>query len=105
MVLPINSSMSYFPDNSTSCFITHLPHEIKLQGEWHFGLVEIHVPCNIVHFQDNDAFYTFSSYELNENEEGEKKYCHFPFGIYDSVRQLADAINNTNDTYKNHMLE
>ena len=95
MVLPSNSSMSYFPDNTTSCFTTHLPREIKLHGEWHVGLVEIHVPCSIVHFQDNDAFYTFSSYELNDDKQGEKKYCHFPFGIYDSLQQLTDAINHT----------
>ena len=105
MVLPSNSSMSYFPDNTTSCFATHLPHEIKLHGEWHVGLVEIYVPCSIGHFQDNDAFYTFSSYDLNDDEQGEKKYCHFPFGIYDSLQQMTDAINNSNHAYKHLMLE
>ena len=57
MGLPSNSSMSYFPENRTSYFKTHLPREIKLHGEWLVGLVEIHVPCSVVHFQEADAFY------------------------------------------------
>ena len=102
IVLPSNTSMSYFPDNTTSCFTTHLSREIKLHGEWHVGLMEIHVPCSIVHFQDNDAFHTFSSYGLNTEETTK---CHFLFGIYKTLYQLADAINRSNETYNHHMLE
>ena len=50
MVLPSNSSMSFFLNNTTRYFTTQLPREIKLHGEWLVGLVEIHVPCSVVHF-------------------------------------------------------
>ena len=103
MVLPSNSSMSYFPDNTTSCFMTHLPREIKLHGEWLVGLVEIHVPCSVVHFQEANAFYTFVSYEGSDRVE--KKHCNIPVGIYDSLAELADAINSSNETYRHQMLE
>ena len=63
MVLPSNSSMTYFPENTTCCFTTHLQREIKLHDEWLVGLVEIHMPCSIVHFQDNEASYTFHTGE------------------------------------------
>ena len=98
MVLPSNSSMSYFPDNATSCFPTNLPREIKLHGEWLVGLVEIHVPCSVVHFQEADAFYRFVSYE--DADRIEKKHCNIPAGIYDSLAELADAINAVNSRMK-----
>ena len=103
MVLPSNSSMSYFPDNTTSCFTTHLPREIKLHGEWLVDLVEIHVPCSVVHFQEADAFYTFVSYKGSDRVE--KKHCKIPVGLYDSLAELADAINSSNETYRHQMIE
>ena len=95
--------MSYFPDNTTSCFTTHLPREIKLHSEWLVDLVEIHVPCSVVHFQEADAFYTFVSYEGSDRVE--KKHCNILVGIYDSLAELADAINSSNETYRHQMLE
>ena len=63
MVLPSNSSMTYFPENTTCCFTTHLQREIKLHDEWLMGLVKIYIPCSIVHFQDNETSYTFHTAE------------------------------------------
>lgn len=44
ITLPSNSSMQYFPDNRTCCYITQLPRAIELTGEWEVGLAEIHYP-------------------------------------------------------------
>jgi len=41
MVLPSNSSMCYFPENTTTFFITELPHTIHLHEEWEVALSEI----------------------------------------------------------------
>ena len=104
MVLPSNSSMTYFPDNTTCCFTTRLQREIKLHDEWFVGLVEIHISCSIVHFQDNEASYTFHTAE----EDGrviDKKVCPIPVGIYDSLEELVEAINSANGTYTHQMLE
>lgn len=44
ITLPSNSSMQFFPENRTCCYITQLPRSIQLTGEWEVGLAEIHYP-------------------------------------------------------------
>ena len=51
--------------------------------------------CSVVHFQEADAFYTFVSYEGSDRIE--KKHCNIPDAIYDSLAELADAINCSNE--------
>ena len=56
------------------------------------------ISCSIVHFQDNEASYTFHTAE----EYGrliDKKVCRIPVGIYDSLEELVEAINSANGTY------
>jgi len=38
LVLPSNSSMDHFPDNTMSQYVTKLPSEIRLTGNWKVGL-------------------------------------------------------------------
>ena len=47
LTLPSNSSMDYFPKNTVSNYITHLPRQMRLQGEWETALVEAHYPCSL----------------------------------------------------------
>lgn len=92
LVLPSNSSMSYFPDNTTTCFTTQLSREIRLIGEWMVGLAEIHIPCAIVHLQRSEANFTFNLIA------GSKGITYrLPRGIYEKIDQLANVINNTAD--------
>lgn len=88
LVLPSNSSMLYAPENSTSCFTTHLSREIRLTGDWSVGLAEIHIPCTIMHFQRSDATFNFSSDDITFT-------LGFSMGVYQSVEQLAEEINST----------
>lgn len=44
ITLPSNSSMSYFPNNTTTSFCTQLPRRFDLHGNWEIGLVEFHYP-------------------------------------------------------------
>ena len=104
MVLPSNSSMAYFPENSTCSFTTHLQREIELHDEWLVGLVEIHIPCSTVHFQDNEASYTFHTTEEDERLI-DKKVCRIPAGIYDSLEELVEVMNSANGTYRHQMLK
>ena len=41
LTLPSNSSAKYFPHNHAGHFITQLPEQIDLNGEWEVGLAEI----------------------------------------------------------------
>lgn len=90
VVLPSNSSMNYFPDNTTTSFSTRLSREIELYGQWLVGLSEIHVPCTTLHVRREDAI-------LSVNEAGEK--FSFQHGNFESVYTLIEAINEGLFTY------
>lgn len=100
LVLPSNSSMSYFPDNTTTCFTTQLPREIRLIGEWMVGLAEIHVPCTIVQLRQSEAKVTF-----NVDSKLKGITYTFPQGVYEKVDQLASVINKTADIGKHLQIE
>ena len=46
IVLLSNSSMRYYPDNTTTNFVTKLPQHVNLPGNWAVALVDIHFPLN-----------------------------------------------------------
>lgn len=99
LVLPSNSSMLYAPENTSTCFTTHLSREVRLTGDWSVGLAEIHVPCTMMHLQVDEASFDFS-FSTVENEKQVMrifKQVFFPSGVYHSVEQLAEEINNTAD--------
>lgn len=105
LVLPSNSSMSYFPDNTTACFTTQLCHEIRFIGEWVVGLAEIHVPCTIMHIQKTESWFTFKLGSAEGKRNPTDEIYSFPQGVYDSVEQLAAEINRTRDIDQHQRLE
>lgn len=44
LTLPSNSSLKHFPSNTLSNYVTSLPQEIDLPGEWEVGVAEIQYP-------------------------------------------------------------
>lgn len=87
IVLPSNSSMKYFPDNTTTSFSTRLPKELELTGKWMVGISEIHVPCTILHVRRKDA-------KIADDPE-----TYFAHGTYESVQILIRAINEALAVY------
>ena len=49
IVLPSNSSMNYFAENTMTHFTTQLPHQIRLQGSWSVALTEVQIPLTFQH--------------------------------------------------------
>uniref|UniRef100_A0A1Y1KYY2 Uncharacterized protein n=1 Tax=Photinus pyralis TaxID=7054 RepID=A0A1Y1KYY2_PHOPY len=49
-----NSSMEYFPSNTTSNFVTQLPKRIRLNGRWCVGVSEIQYPCSFASISEID---------------------------------------------------
>ena len=49
IILPSDSSMTYFPDNTITHYTTQLPQEIRLQGRWAVALTEIQFPRSFLH--------------------------------------------------------
>lgn len=59
LTLPSNSSMNYFPNNTSANFTTHLPHPISLDGSWEVALDEIHYPCSLLTVSEQSAIYIY----------------------------------------------
>ena len=53
VVLPSNSSMHVYPENTTTHFATYLPRQIELDGEWEVALTEIQIPMTMYHLKKN----------------------------------------------------
>ena len=87
IVLPSNSSMRYFPLNTTTNYSTHLPREIVLHEKWVVGLSEMYVPCTTLHLHHNDT-------KTIEAQAGEREK-YFQHGTYNSINSLVSAINES----------
>lgn len=112
LILPSNSSMKYFSDNTTSCFTTHLSHEVRLHGNWSVALTEIHIPCTMMCIQKNECNIKFAKGRriaiakkrsvaeyLPDWTESSHIDTSFPAGVYDNLNDLADAINNIPESH------
>jgi hypothetical protein len=56
ITLPSNASIDTHPDNKINSYITQLPSEIRLTGEWEVGLREIHYPRTWPLVVDDEAY-------------------------------------------------
>lgn len=115
IVLLSNSSMPYYPQNTTSHFITKLPQHINLTGEWAVALIDINFPLNFQNVSKNEEnrrvtygrsglssleeidggifiTQTSSGPEVNAPEvTGE--FC-VPPGIYNDLSELLKELNS-----------
>ncbi|XP_072760081.1 uncharacterized protein [Anoplolepis gracilipes] len=99
LVLPSNSSIRYFPDNTTSSFIMELPQSIQLHGEWEVALSEIQFPNTFFHIQRGENILTFADVDIQGNEEKDSviisREDEIRAGIYKNMDELFDAIITT----------
>lgn len=122
VVLPSNSSTSYFPDNTTTHFITRLPQQLRLQGEWGVSLTDIQIPMTFLHFPKDEkttitrnSIYPITLGVLKDNEKdflqttksAEKMQNRFekdyivPRGLYHSINDFIKTVNET--ALKDHL--
>ena len=85
--------MTYFPENTTTCFTTHLAREIRLTGECQVGIAEIHIPWTMMHIQESESSYTLKLGLDKPKPLENNGICYFPYGVYDNVAELAEEIN------------
>ncbi|KYN09499.1 hypothetical protein ALC57_18386 [Trachymyrmex cornetzi] len=104
LVLPSNSSMRHFPDNTTSSFITELPHSIVLHGQWEVATTKIQFPCTFLHIRHKENVIRFIDVKPDEGTKGAftAKEVAFPNGIYNDIYELIDAINTACKEAESH---
>ena len=88
LVLPSNSSMNYFPNNTLNDFTVQLPHEVNLRGAYEVGLEEISYLQSwyTISDQDDIAF-------IIDRDKPWKKLAPIPPGYYSSPEQLAKTAD------------
>src|SRR5436190_14286888 len=61
VTLPSNSSMQYYPNNTTSNFITHLSSAINVSdgAQWELALVEAHYPNSFLTVGNDALIYIY----------------------------------------------
>lgn len=90
VVLPSNSSMEIFPDNTVTHFKTQLPNRITLSGSWEVGLCEMLFTHSFLPIPSSD-FWIRATY-TEPGERGEEIF-NFEAQSFDSVDAVADAMN------------
>lgn len=64
ITLPSNSSMMYYPQNTVTNYITHLPQPIELDGEWEVAVVELIYPCTFLTISEESKIFIYSYKQL-----------------------------------------
>lgn len=97
--------MRYFADNTTTCFTTHLSHEIRLNGEWCVGLAEIHIPCTIPHIsrKGKESSYKFyTSQDILQKTQALDNFLKIPYGIFKNINHFVECVNESNALMQKH---
>lgn len=81
-----NSSMDYFPTNTTSSFTVRLHQNITLGENWHVGLAEIHYSYNFANVRKNHN-------AIIEKSTDASSVWKIEEGVYSSVVDLVREIN------------
>lgn len=98
VVLPSNSSMSYYPDNLTTRYTTQLPQRVNLHGSWAVALVEIQIPMTILHIppEGDQNFFHITSNAVPGGKAAtdfDETRASVPPGVYRSIDALLETIN------------
>ena len=101
IVLPSNSSMDVYPENTSTRFMTYLPHQIVLTGSWTVALTEIQIPLTLQHLGKDSSERMITFLPLPPNDV--TSFSYLPAGVYDKTESLIDEINRLNDHLTEHL--
>jgi hypothetical protein len=92
LTLPSNSSMSYYPNNTTTKFSTQLPQQIILNGKWEVALVEFHYPCTFQNIPEGDNSILIETFDKEKNKR-EIYMSKLKPGIYERPEYIVSLLN------------
>ena len=94
VTLPCDASLDIHPNNTSSKFITELPNDIDLEGEWEVALSEIILPGIWNNIMSKDYWFEVNHvrYVLSDG---------YYENIYDVLKVMADKINKTGRCCRN----
>jgi len=92
IILPSNSSIRYYSDNTTTRYTTRLENTIALTGDWEVGLVEIQYQHTWFNLDSIEGIYSHG-YEIDGKPSHAQGLIHLPPGYYESPADIAKLIN------------
>lgn len=92
IVLPSNSSLDIFKDNTTSAFTVKLPGEVRLSGLWEVGLAEIHFPHTFLHLTEKNAQLTVEDWIVQSVTLSFTK-LKIAHGLYANSMDFLNKVN------------
>lgn len=98
LTLPSNSSMGYYPKNTTTKFSTQLPQKISLKGLWEVALVEFHYPCTFQNISTNDK--TLFIYTRDITGSYKVYTSDIDNGVYERPETIIDMLNKNRTVSK-----
>lgn len=106
VILPSNSSMQFYPNNTTTKFTTYLAKNLELQGDWLVALTEIQIPLTFQHINSHhpDRYVQVQHEYIDQTENDERPTTSISYvtpGIYKDVEIFVDEINELS-CMKNH---
>lgn len=99
LTLLSNSSMKYFPNNTSTNFITKLPKSLKLIGDWQVAVVEFQHPCTIFSVQESENYVRIihrKTVYIDDRDDGfydETIEVKIPPSNYDSIQDVIELLN------------
>lgn len=103
IILPSNSSMNYFSENTTTRYITQLPQQIRLQGSWLVALTEVQIPLTFQHVSSENEERKISLKRIPPTnlETNQLRVENFTIaestirpGNYKDIHSLVEEINH-----------
>lgn len=95
ITLVSNRSTHLYPDNTTSCFTSHLPRTFTLQGEWVVGLCEINFPNGFLHINQGEGFVS-----IDPENEIKNFTTYINHGVYPNTEGVIWSLNENKDLKK-----
>ena len=91
LILPSNSSMNYYPENTVAKYKTHLVQPISLEGDWEVRLYECEYQRTWYNVDEIDSMIQF--HRTTEDERNIGEWIHIPQGYYADITDLVNKIN------------
>lgn len=103
MVLPSNSSMDVYPENTTTSFMTYLPQPVLLTGTWVVALTEIQIPLTLQHIGEDVRDKIISFFPTSMDDVKTLSISSLSSGVYNKIENIIDEINNVKGELGKHL--
>ena len=103
MVLPSNSSMDVYPENTTTSFMTYLPQPVLLTGSWVVALTEIQIPLTLQHIGEDLPEKIISFFPTSMDDVKTISISSLSSGVYNKVENIIEEIHSMKGELSKHL--